>query len=97
MKQSLNLRQLFYNNFKVQIKHLKDTMQMIFFFTQKSSLNSKSISQIPIPTQQACLYLFECISHGDSKYSHKIPEFLHFLKILVTFGTCRLLTKLPRG
>ena len=23
----------------------------------------------------ACLYLFECISHGDSKYNHKIPEF----------------------
>ena len=27
---------------------------------------------------QACLYLFECISHGDSKYSHKIPEFWIF-------------------
>ena len=31
---------------------------------------------------QACLYLFECISHGDSKYSHKIPKCFHFLNIL---------------
>ena len=27
---------------------------------------------------QACLYSFECISHDDSKYSHQIPELLHF-------------------
>ena len=27
---------------------------------------------------QACLYLYECSSHGDSKYSHQIPEFLNF-------------------
>ena len=30
---------------------------------------------------QACLYSFECISHGDSKYGHEIPKCLH----LVTF------------
>ena len=29
---------------------------------------------------QACLYLFECIFQGDSKYSHLIPEFWHFLQ-----------------
>ena len=23
---------------------------------------------------QACLYLFECISHSDSKYGHEIPQ-----------------------
>ena len=27
---------------------------------------------------RACLYLFECISHGDSKYDHEIPKFYHF-------------------
>ena len=27
---------------------------------------------------QACLYLFECISHGDSKYGHEIPKCGHF-------------------
>ena len=32
---------------------------------------------------QACLYLFECISHGDSKYRHQISRM---------FITCRLLT-----
>ena len=31
---------------------------------------------------QPCLYLFECISHGDSKYSHQISEFWHFCDIL---------------
>ena len=24
---------------------------------------------------QACLYSVECISHGDSKYCHEIPQF----------------------
>ena len=27
---------------------------------------------------QACLYLYESISHGDSKYSHEIPKFWYF-------------------
>ena len=27
---------------------------------------------------QACLYLFECISHVDPKYSDQIPDFWYF-------------------
>ena len=34
---------------------------------------------------QACLYLFQCISHGDSKYSNQIPECWHFLQKLLHF------------
>ena len=30
---------------------------------------------------QACLYLSECISHGDSKYGYEITKFLNFLNI----------------
>ena len=42
---------------------------------------------------QACLYLFECISHGDSKYNHQIQICLiFFIFMCVTFLTCRLLT-----
>ena len=40
---------------------------------------------------QACLYLFECIFHGDSKYSHQILERWHFLTFF-DFFDCRLLT-----
>ena len=29
---------------------------------------------------QACLYLFESISHGDSKYGHEIPDCWYFWK-----------------
>ena len=29
---------------------------------------------------QACLYLFECIFHDDSKYSHQIHKCWHFLQ-----------------
>ena len=43
---------------------------------------------------KACLYLFECNSHGNYKSSHKIQIFWHFFtqkcEILVTFS-CRLL------
>ena len=34
---------------------------------------------------QACLYSFECISHGDSKYGHEIPKCWHFFKICYIF------------
>ena len=35
------------------------------------------ISQVSHP-YQACLYLYECICHGDSIYSHHFQESLHF-------------------
>ena len=31
---------------------------------------------------QACLYLFEWIFHGDSKYGHEIPKWWYFFKKL---------------
>ena len=34
---------------------------------------------------QACLFLFECISHGYSKYSNEDQLFWHFWQILWTF------------
>ena len=34
---------------------------------------------------QACLYLFQCISHGDSKYGHEIPKCCNFWN----FWPCR--------
>ena len=34
---------------------------------------------------QACLYLFECISHDDSKYGHEIPKCCHFLTFCEMF------------
>ena len=34
---------------------------------------------------QACLYLSECIFHGGFKYGHEIPQFRHFLQILLNF------------
>ena len=36
---------------------------------------------------QACLYLFKCISHCDSKYSHQILEFWHFFKCYKMFDS----------
>ena len=41
---------------------------------------------------QACLYLFECISHGDSKYCYEIPHNFDIFDNFVTFLNCRLLT-----
>ena len=41
---------------------------------------------------RACLYLFECIFHGDFKYGHEIPELWHYFTKWVTFCTCRLFT-----
>ena len=34
---------------------------------------------------QACLYLYQCISHGDSKYCHEIPPFWHFWQFCIIF------------
>ena len=34
---------------------------------------------------QACLYLSESFFHCGSKYGHEIPQFLHFLHILLNF------------
>ena len=34
---------------------------------------------------QACLYLFECTSLGDSKYGHEIAQNWHFLQHLLDF------------
>ena len=54
----------------------------------KNTVLSSQNSQISKPFSwilnqyQACLYLFECVSHGDSKYSHQIPECWHFWTIL---------------
>ena len=39
---------------------------------------------------QACLYSVECISHGDSKYGHDIPQFRYVFTKFVKFMTCRL-------
>ena len=36
---------------------------------------------------QACLYLFQCISHGGSKYGHEIPQFWLFFTKFVKFLT----------
>ena len=41
---------------------------------------------------QACLYLFDCFSHGDSKYDHEIPHFFgNFVKLLTSSASlaCR--------
>ena len=40
---------------------------------------------------QACLYIFQCISHGDTKYSHHVVNILKLLNILCNCY-CRLLT-----
>ena len=34
---------------------------------------------------QACLYLNECISHGDAEYGHENSKMLNFLKNYGTF------------
>ena len=39
---------------------------------------------------QVCLYSVECISLGDSKYGHKIPQLWHFFTKCVQCMTCRL-------
>lgn len=45
---------------------------------------------------QACLYLFACIFHGNSKYSNEVQQFWHFWTILWHFWFvvywCSLLT-----
>ena len=48
---------------------------------------------------QACLYLFECISHGDSKYDHEIPKCCEIVDVSSALA-CRMesinpLTSLP--
>ena len=59
------------------------------------SQNSKSLFHDLLNQYQACLYLFECTSHGDSKYVNDIQRFLQFLTIFVTIflssalHTCR--------
>ena len=40
---------------------------------------------------QACFYLFECISHGDSRNSYQIPQCWHFWTFC-DISYCRLLT-----
>ena len=43
------------------------TINTVFKFV-KFNLIHKLLNQYP-----ACLYLFECFSHGDFEYSHEIP------------------------
>ena len=57
------------------------------FVSKKNAQNNKFLNQY-----QACLYLFECISYGDSKYSHWIQEFGHFWTFCGMFDYGRLLT-----
>ena len=45
---------------------------------------------------QTCWYLFQCIYHGGSKYGHKIPQFGHFLQMLLNVWPV-VCTRLPRG
>ena len=64
------------------------------FFSQQSSLSFQCLFHDLLNQNQACLYSFECISHGDSKYSHEIPKFCHLFFIfyfLLVFST-----RLPR-
>ena len=42
------------------------------------------------------MYLFQCISHGDSKNGHEILQFWHFLQNLLIFWPV-VCTRLPRG
>ena len=44
----------------------------------------------------SCLYLFQCISYGDSKYGHEIPQFWHFLPNLLHIWPV-VCTRLPQG
>ena len=45
---------------------------------------------------QTCLYLFDCISHSNSKYGHEIPKMLTFFTILWHFGPV-VWSRLPHG
>ena len=52
-----------------------------YFVSQNSRHFYKFLNQY-----QVYLYLFECISHGDSKYSYLSPECLHFLNFCDIFN-----------
>ena len=53
---------------------------------------SQSLFHEILNQTQASLYSFECIFHGDYKFSIKIQQFWNIWQILCTFRVCRLLT-----
>ena len=56
----------------------------LFLFSQ----NCLTFQRLPhdlVNQFQACLYLFECIFHGDFKYIHQIPECWYFWKLCDIF------------
>ena len=75
---------LYHISYNCYIVHsLIDTLHASIGFTIHTKLFC--FSKLPwlykyLNQYQTYLYLFECISHGDSKYSHQIPECWHFLK-----------------
>ena len=60
-------------------------------FSQFQRLFYKILNQY-----QACLYLFECIFHGDSKYSNEVQKLWHFWHCLCKFRSV-VCSYLPRG
>ena len=71
-------------------------------FTEQNSVYFLEILTFPrlfqesLNQYQACLDSVECISHGDSKYGHEIPQFWHFLPNLLNLWPV-VCIRLPRG